>query len=119
MVSIILHLSADNQVLCRYEGSLGQGDQSSSFPSSQQDPTGDHGQVQQADQRGGGELMRALTNTCYQDLIETVIRLQASVEEQGKKAADLEDYVDSLLIKVMEASPVLLEKNLLSSKPSK
>ena len=48
-----------------------------------------------------------------------VIRLQASVEEQGKKAADLEDYVDSLLIKVMEASPVLLEKNLLSCKPSK
>ena len=57
--------------------------------------------------------------TFYQDLIEIVIRLQASVEEQGKKAADLEDYVDSLLIKIMEASPVLLEKNLLSSKPSK
>ena len=48
-----------------------------------------------------------------------VIRLQAGVEEQGKKAADLEDYVDSLLIKVMEASPVLLEMNLLRSKPSK
>ena len=48
-----------------------------------------------------------------------VITLQASVEEQGKKVADLEDYVDSILIKVMEASPVLLEKNVLSCKPSK
>ena len=48
-----------------------------------------------------------------------VITLQASVEEQGKKVADLEDYVDSMLIKVMEVSPVLLEKNVLSSKPSK
>ena len=48
-----------------------------------------------------------------------VIRLQASVEEQGKKVADLEDYVYSMLIKVMEVSPVLLEKNVLSHKPGK
>ena len=48
-----------------------------------------------------------------------VIMLQASVEEQGKKVADLEDYVDSMLIKVMEVSPVLLEKNPLSCKPNK
>ena len=48
-----------------------------------------------------------------------VVGLQASVEEQGKKVADLEDYVDSMLIKVMETSPVLLEKNVLSCKPSK
>ena len=48
-----------------------------------------------------------------------VVRLQAGVEDQGKKVADLEDYIDSLLIRVMEDSPVLLEKNLLSSKPSK
>ena len=48
-----------------------------------------------------------------------VIMLQASVEEQGKKVADLEDYVDSMMIKVMEVSPVLLEKNVLSCKPSK
>ena len=48
-----------------------------------------------------------------------VVRLQAGVEDQGKKVADLEDYIDSLLIRVMEDSPVLLEKHLLSSKPSK
>jgi len=65
------------------------------------------------------EIMDRFSRQTREDLIEMVIRLQASVEEQGKKAADLEDYVDSLLIKVMEASPVLLEKNLLISKPSK
>ena len=48
-----------------------------------------------------------------------VIKLPAILEEQGKKIADLEDYVDSMLIKVMEVSPVLLEKNVLSYKPSK
>jgi hypothetical protein len=57
--------------------------------------------------------------TILQDLIEMVITLQASVEEQGKKVADLEDYVDTMMIKVMEASPVLLEKNVISYKPSK
>ena len=48
-----------------------------------------------------------------------VVTLQASVEDQGKKVADMEDYVDSLLIRVMEASPVLLERHVLSCKPSK
>ena len=48
-----------------------------------------------------------------------VVRLQASVEDQGKKVADLEDYIDNILIRVMEASPVLLEKNVLSCKTSK
>ena len=48
-----------------------------------------------------------------------VISLQASVEEQGKRAADLEDYVDSLLVKVMESSPVLLEKNVITNKSIK
>ena len=57
--------------------------------------------------------------TILQDLIEMVIRLQASVEEQGKKVADLEDYVDTMMIKVMEASPVLLEKNVLICKANK
>jgi Rab11 family-interacting protein 1/2/5 len=65
------------------------------------------------------EIMDRFTGQTREDLIETVVKLQARVEEQGKKVADLEDYVDGLLIKVMEASPVLLEKNLLSCKPTK
>ena len=47
-----------------------------------------------------------------------VVRLQAGVEDQGKKVGDLEDYIDRIMVKIMEASPVLLEKNILSCKPS-
>ena len=47
-----------------------------------------------------------------------VVRLQAGVEDQGKKVADLEDYIDSLMVKIIEDSPVLLEKNILTCKPS-
>ena len=47
------------------------------------------------------------------------VRLQATLEGQGKKVADLEDYIDSLLIRIMETAPVLLEKTLLTSKMRK
>ena len=30
----------------------------------------------------------------FQDLIEMLVRLQSTVETQGKKVADLEDYID-------------------------
>ena len=39
-----------------------------------------------------------------------VVRLQAGVEDQGKKVADLEDYIDRICIRVMEAAPALLCK---------
>ena len=51
-----------------------------------------------------------------QDLIEMLVRLQGTVECQGKKVADLEDYIDTLLIRVMDTAPVLLEKNILFAK---
>jgi len=54
-----------------------------------------------------------------EDLIEMVVTLRAGVEDQGKKIADLEDYIDSLLLKIMESSPVLLEKHVLTCKPGK
>jgi len=53
-----------------------------------------------------------------EELIEMVIKLKSGVEDQGKKIADFEDYIDSLLIKIMESSPVLLEKHVLSCKPT-
>ena len=56
--------------------------------------------------------LRRLKN-CFQ------VRLQATLEGQGKKVADLEDYIDSLLIRIMETAPVLLEKTLLTSKMRK
>jgi len=65
------------------------------------------------------EILERFAGQSREDLIEMVISLQASVEEQGKRAADLEDYVDSLLVKVMESSPVLLEKNVITNKSIK
>ena len=52
-----------------------------------------------------------------QDLIEMVVRLQAQVEDEGKKVADMEEYIDSLLVKIIENSTVLLERNIMICKP--
>jgi len=38
--------------------------------------------------------------------------LQRTVECQGKKLADLEDYIDGMLLRVMERAPVILDSNL-------
>jgi len=46
-----------------------------------------------------------------EDLIEMIVSLQASVENQAKKHSDLEDYIDSLLMKVLSTAPQLLQKN--------
>ena len=54
-----------------------------------------------------------------QDLIEMLVRLQAQVEDEGKKVADMEEYIDSLLVKIIENSPILLERNIMTCKPGK
>ena len=43
-------------------------------------------------------------------LIEMVINLQKTVDMQGKKVIDLEDYIDNLLIKVLDVAPILLKQ---------
>ena len=45
-----------------------------------------------------------------EDLIEMVINLQKTVDMQGKKVIDLEDYIDNLLIKVLDVAPILLKQ---------
>ena len=57
--------------------------------------------------------------TLIQHLIELVVSLQGNAESQGKKLKDLEDYLDTLLIRVMESNPMLLCKESLTSKPSR
>ena len=54
-----------------------------------------------------------------QDLIEAVVQLQSQLECQGKKQVELEDYLDSLLMKVMAKSPDLLQKDLTMTPASK
>ena len=41
-----------------------------------------------------------------------IVGLQASIETQARKQSDLEDYIDSLLTKVLSAAPQLLQKNI-------
>ena len=48
----------------------------------------------------------------FKDLIEMVCFLQRTVESQGKKVADLEDYIDGMVLRVMEKAPVILDTNL-------
>jgi len=47
-----------------------------------------------------------------EDLIEMIVGLQSSVETQARKQSDMEDYIDSLLTKVLSAAPQLLQKNI-------
>ena len=54
-----------------------------------------------------------------QDLVELAVGLQATAESQGRQLRDLEDYLDSLLIRVMETAPMLLAKESLAVKPSR
>ena len=41
-----------------------------------------------------------------------IVGLQASIESQARKQSDLEDYIDSLLNKVLSTAPQLLQKNI-------
>lgn len=58
------------------------------------------------------EIMTRFDGKSREDLIEMIVNLQGTVEHQGRKADDLEDYIDSLLIRVMEVAPVILQKDL-------
>ena len=40
-----------------------------------------------------------------------IVGLQTSIESQARKQSDLEDYIDSLLTKVLASAPALLHKN--------
>ena len=40
-----------------------------------------------------------------------VVTLQNTVDLQGRKMNDLEDYIDNLLIRVLEVATVLLKKD--------
>ena len=60
-----------------------------------------------------------LSSFSFQDLIEAIIQLQSTLEHQGKKQVDLEDYLDSLLMKVMANAPDLLQKDLSMTPASK
>ena len=47
-----------------------------------------------------------------QDLIKLLVTQRTTIETQGKKITDLETYIDSLLSKVIEVAPVVLQKDI-------
>jgi len=51
-----------------------------------------------------------------QDLIEMLLDLQRHHDSQAKRLGDLEDYLDQLLLRVMEATPGLLQNPFVSCK---
>jgi len=55
------------------------------------------------------EVLRKFEGKSREDLIEMVCTLEASVEHQSKKLKDLEDYLDNLLLRVMETTPRILQ----------
>jgi Rab11 family-interacting protein 1/2/5 len=57
------------------------------------------------------ETMVKFKGMSREDMIEVVIRMEAMMEEKGKRIADMEDYLDSLLLRVMETAPAILAKD--------
>ena len=70
-------------------------------------------------QRIPPEILAKFQGKTREDLIELVVGLQANAETQGKKLRDLEDYLDGLLIRVMETAPILLQKEAMTTKPTR
>jgi Rab11 family-interacting protein 1/2/5 len=50
------------------------------------------------------------------DLIEIICSLQISMEHQTRRLQDLEDYLDTLLVRVIETTPRILQNPYMSCK---
>ncbi|XP_008193422.1 rab11 family-interacting protein 1 isoform X2 [Tribolium castaneum] len=55
------------------------------------------------------ELLQKFEGKSREDLILLVCNLQSDLESQKKKLKDLEDYLDDLLLRVMETTPRILQ----------
>ena len=48
--------------------------------------------------------------------METIVHLQSNLEKNVRHTRDLEDYIDDLLLRVMETTPQLLQASATKSK---
>lgn len=55
------------------------------------------------------EVLSQFDGKSREDLIELTLQLQSEVKEKKKRLNDLEDYIDALLLRVIECSPRLLQ----------
>lgn len=52
----------------------------------------------------------------FQDLIEMILQMEGKAEVQKKRVKDLEDYLDNLLLRVMETTPRILQNPFITCK---
>ena len=55
------------------------------------------------------EVLNQFEGKSREDIIELALQLQGQVTEKNKRLSDLEDYIDALLLRVIECSPRLLQ----------
>ncbi|XP_074095291.1 rab11 interacting protein [Cotesia typhae] len=55
------------------------------------------------------EVLAQFDGKTREDLIEMALQLQTEVNDKKRRLADLEDYIDSLLLRVIETSPRILQ----------
>jgi Rab11 family-interacting protein 1/2/5 len=64
------------------------------------------------------ELLQKFEGKSREELILLVCGLQSDLESQKKKLKDLEDYLDDLLLRVMETTPRILQNPYVTCKLS-
>lgn len=62
------------------------------------------------------ELLSKYEGKSRDDLIEMVVELHSQVEEQAVREKEIKEYLEDLLLRVMETSPWVLQKPLMSCK---
>ncbi|XP_076331673.1 rab11 interacting protein isoform X2 [Tachypleus tridentatus] len=60
--------------------------------------------------KGPKRLLEKYSNLNHQELVELVICQQRTLDLKENKIRDLENYIDNLLLRVMENVPILLQK---------
>jgi len=65
------------------------------------------------------QTMAQFSGTSKDELVKEVVGLRRSVEEQGKKLVDLENYIDTLVAAVMEEQPSILDQGRLINRPGR
>lgn len=77
---------------------------------------GENNSVASAASRLLPEMVQKFDGKSKEDLIKIICSLQVSMEHQTKKLKDLEDYLDNLLLRVMETTPRILQNPYVSCK---
>lgn len=70
----------------------------------------------QMQSRLSSEVLRRFEEKSREDLIEMILQMEGNAEKQKKRVKDLEDYLDNLLLRVMETTPRILQNPFITCK---